>query len=182
MIRYTGTKQLKPEFFRTPSDTDPDQKNKRVMLSGIIPWDEPAGIYRKRMHKRHGRPSLSPRVAVGALIIKHIKGLSDELVTEEISENPYLQYFPGYEEFRTKRAFDPSLFVYIRKRTGFAEFTKFTKFNELLIHRINEFREKHSSAGEKGKDDKPDKPAKGENEKDDKQDKPAKEENEPEEE
>ncbi|MEI7485750.1 MAG: transposase [Ignavibacteriota bacterium] len=152
MIRYTSTKQLKLEFFKTPFETDLDRENKWVKLSEIIPWDELAGIYQKRMHKRHGRPSLSPRVAVGALIIKHIKGLSDELVIEEISENPYLQYFVGYEDYRTKRAFDPSLFVYIRKRMGFEEFTK---FNELLIHRINELRTRHGSKKEDNTDDDP---------------------------
>ncbi|MEI7812327.1 MAG: hypothetical protein WCJ01_07870 [Ignavibacteria bacterium] len=70
MIRYTSTKQLKLEFFKTPFDTELDQKNKWVMLAGIIPWDELAGIYQKRMHKSQGRPSLSLGVATGSLIIK----------------------------------------------------------------------------------------------------------------
>ena len=60
--------------------------------------------------------SIKPRVAIGALIIKHFKQLSDEETIQEIQENPYLQYFLGYSSYQFKPGFDPSLFVTIRRR------------------------------------------------------------------
>jgi len=60
--------------------------------------------------------SIKPRVAIGALIIKHFKQLSDEETIQEIQENPYLQYFLGYSSYQFKPGFDSSLFVTIRSR------------------------------------------------------------------
>jgi len=60
--------------------------------------------------------SIKPRVAIGALIIKHFKQLSDEETIQEIQENPYLQYLLGYLSYQFKPCFDPSLFVTIRRR------------------------------------------------------------------
>ncbi len=77
-----------------------------------------------------GRPGVSPRTVLGALIIKHIKKLDDRGVIEEIQENPYLQYFVGLTEFTTEPVFDPSLFVEIRKRVGKEVFDE---LNEMLI-------------------------------------------------
>ncbi len=40
------------------------------------------------------RPTVSmARIALGSLIIKEKLGLTDEETVEQISENPYLQYF-----------------------------------------------------------------------------------------
>ncbi|WP_430932076.1 transposase [Saccharicrinis sp. 156] len=44
-----------------------------------------------------------------------------------ISENLYIQYFCGLKEFTVDSAFDPSLFVEIRKRMGGKEFDAFNK-------------------------------------------------------
>jgi len=38
-------------------------------------------------------------VALGALLIKERLGLTDRETVEAIQENPYLQFFIGYEEF-----------------------------------------------------------------------------------
>ncbi|MBU1678310.1 MAG: IS5 family transposase [Bacteroidetes bacterium] len=106
------------------------------------------------MNKQIGRPGISARVAIGAMIIKHLKCLSDEATIEEIKENPYLQYFLGYEDYGIKRAFDPSLFVTIRNRMGFEAFTE---FNVALINKVKEIKQKqaiHAEAGKKKKDKK----------------------------
>ena len=63
---------------------------------------------------------------MGALIIKHISGLTDEETIESIRENPYYQYFLGYHSFTDKPVFTPSLFVAIRKRLGHANIQKVT--------------------------------------------------------
>ena len=45
----------------------------------------------------------------GALVIKERFGLSDEETVEQIRENPYLEYFPGYESFRGEAPFEASM-------------------------------------------------------------------------
>jgi hypothetical protein len=74
------------------------------------------------MNSSHGRPGISPRIVLGALIIKHKENLSDEKTILAIQENVYMQFFVGLKEFQTKKIFDSSLFVTIRKRIGKAEF------------------------------------------------------------
>ena len=95
-------------------------------LSRIIPWDELQTIYESGLSSSQGSPSIPARVAVGALIIKHISGLTDEETIESIRENPYYQYFLGYHSFTDKPVFTPSLFVAIRKRLGHANIQKVT--------------------------------------------------------
>jgi len=50
------------------------------------------------------------------LIIKEDLGVSDRDCVEQITENPYLQYFCGLKAFIIEPPFDASLFVHFRKR------------------------------------------------------------------
>lgn len=81
-----------------------------------------------------GRPGITTRMAVGALIIKHKLTLTDEETIRTIQENPYLQFFLGYKEFSHSKPFDPSLFVTIRKRLGLEEFNK---MNDAFMSEVN---------------------------------------------
>jgi hypothetical protein len=80
--------------------------------------------------------SIKPRVAIGALIIKHFKQLSDEETIQEIQENPYLQYFLGYSSYQFKPCFDPSLFVTIRRRLPARTIEA---INEIFIQKVREY-------------------------------------------
>lgn len=60
----------------------------------------------------------SVRLALGALIIKEPIGLSDEETVEQITENPYLQYFIGMSSFQEEAPFHPSSMTHFRKRFG----------------------------------------------------------------
>ena len=81
--------------------------------------------------------SIKPRVAIGALIVKHFKQMSDEDTIEEIQENPYLQYFLGYSSYQLKPSFDPSLFVTIRKRLSARHIEA---INEVFVLKVKELR------------------------------------------
>jgi len=127
MIKYTSTRQLSIEEFKTPFYFGLDKNNRWAKLAAIIPWDDLANIYYKTLCDDFGRPALDARIVIGAMIIKEKKRLPDEETTEEIRENPYLQYFLGYEEFSHKAPFDPSLFVILRERLGVEAFEKMTR-------------------------------------------------------
>jgi len=126
MISYTPHNQLTIEGFETPFTKALDRNNRWVLLANVLPWDRFAEIYYKNMSTTMGAGSLSARVAIGAVIVKHKLNLSDVETIEQIKENPYLQFFLGFQSFTMEAAFDPSLFVKIRERLGQDEFEKFT--------------------------------------------------------
>ena len=130
MIQYTPASQLKFEEFQSPFEQHLRKDNKWVELAQAIPWDECAKIYHQYMDAKKGAPSLDARLVLGAMLIKHMKGLSDRDVVSEIQENIYLQYFVGFSSFNTEAAFDPSLFVTFRKRLGLSAFEK---MNDLIV-------------------------------------------------
>jgi hypothetical protein len=118
MIDYIPENQLTIEAFKTPFQRTLSVDNRWVKLASLVPWDRFAKQYISMMNTTHGRPSISPRTILGALIIKHKENLSDENTILAIQENVYMQFFVGLKEFQTKKIFDPSLFVAIRKRIG----------------------------------------------------------------
>ena len=96
-------------------------------MARVMPWDELSQAYHQYLDVGRGRPSVDARVVIGAVIIKHKLNLSDRETVGQIQENPYMQYFLGYESFRNEKPFDPSLFVKIRRRMGDGIFEDFTQ-------------------------------------------------------
>lgn len=132
MRTYQPSCQLTLEGFETPFENKLLPNNRWVKLAQTIPWDECAGIYMKKLSLKMGRPSIDARLAIGALIVKHLKGLSDRETIESIQENIYLQYFVGFASFHPEPAFDPSLMVALRKRMGEKEFDQ---MNDLILQK-----------------------------------------------
>jgi len=110
--------QLTLEGFSTPFENSLSIDNRWVKLSNIVNWDAFAQRYILMMNQGFGRPGVSPRIVLGALIIKHMEKLDDRGTIGMIQENPYMQYFLGLKGFSISPVFDPSLFVEIRKRVG----------------------------------------------------------------
>ena len=93
------------------------KSNRWVKLADNLPWDKIEQEYNKRLKNRHNGAGNKPaRMVVGALIVKHVEGLSDEKTIQAIQENPYMQYLLGLPKFTEKPVFVPELFVQIRKR------------------------------------------------------------------
>ena len=132
---YQSLTQLTIEGFETPFAQNLDPTNRWVKLARQVPWDRIVGVYLKQLHNQTlGASSINPRVILGAVMIKHLKNLSDEETILEIQENMYLQYFIGYSSFSTEPAFDPSLFVEIRKRLGSTEMGQINEEIVSLFH------------------------------------------------
>jgi IS5 family transposase len=89
MIRYESQNQLSIEEFRTPFELKLSRENRWIRLATALPWDALVNIYSRALSKKHGRPVVDPRIVIGALIIKHKEGLSDERTIEAIQENVY---------------------------------------------------------------------------------------------
>jgi len=78
MIDYISEKQLTISEFKTPFITGLLSDNRWVKLASIVPWEVFANLYISLMNPSQGRPGISPRIILGALIIKHKENLSDE--------------------------------------------------------------------------------------------------------
>ena len=111
MIKYQSSKQISIEDFVLPFNGSLHKKNKWVILAQVLPWDEMVSVYVKRMSLKRGRRAIDPRVTIGSLIIKHYYNLTDEATIELIQENPYLQYFLGFNEYSYEQPFTASLFA-----------------------------------------------------------------------
>lgn len=92
--------------------------NRWVKLAKFIPWESIEERYANLFRNNRGQVAKPVRMALGALIIKEKLGLSDRETVEQITENPYLQYFIGLREYQDQPPFDPSLMVHFRKRFG----------------------------------------------------------------
>ena len=137
------------EGFETPFNNSLSPDNRWVKLSEVVDWDKFAISYIKMMNAGFGRPGISPRIVLGALIIKHKENLDDRGTIYSIQENPYMQYFLGLKGFTTKPVFDPSLFVEIRKRIG-SEI-----FDQLTIQLIQSLEPKRALNSDEDKEDNP---------------------------
>lgn len=134
MVKY-NPKQISIKEFKTGLGRSLNPENRWVRLAEILPWDQLHEIYADTLCRDFGRPAKYSRLILGSIIVKHKKHLTDEELIEEIKENPYIQYFLGYEGFTYEKPFDPTLLVTIRKRLGQ---DVFNDFNQELIARIQE--------------------------------------------
>lgn len=141
---YQSQNQLALEGFESPFDQKLRSDNRWVVLANLIPWDEIVGIYLKHVPPAStGRPSLSPRIVIGSLIIKHLCNLDDRETVDQISENMYMQYFLGFTSFSNEPPFDPSLFVEFRKRIGMDQVNAINeKIAELHFKKPRTYRKK----------------------------------------
>ena len=98
--QYVSPSQLTIQGFETPFSKSLDANNRWVILAKKIPWDSLANIYSKQLNNNFkGADGINPRVAIGALMIKHLRNLSDRETINAIQENIYMQYFIGYSGY-----------------------------------------------------------------------------------
>ncbi|MEO6231998.1 MAG: IS5 family transposase [Ferruginibacter sp.] len=114
--QYVSPNQLTICGFETPFSQALSSENRWVKLSGLIPWDKIVTQYDKQFKSNEGRPPISGRIVLGAVIIKHLLSLTDRETILQIEENVFMQYFLGYSSFTNEAPFSPSLFVEIRER------------------------------------------------------------------
>ncbi len=141
---YTSPGQMVLAGFESPFSHHLLSSNRWVKLAKRIPWDALVNIYHRQLGNQYtGASSINPRVAIGAVIIKHMCGLSDRETILQIQENMYMQYFIGYSSFTHEEPFNPSLFVDIRKRLTSDHINE---INEKILGLINTEEEENKQA------------------------------------
>jgi transposase, IS5 family len=135
-VPYVSPNQLELVGFESPFTKQLDPNNRWVRLSKQIPWDKIANVYQRQLNNLiTGAGGINPRVAIGAIFIKHMCDLSDRETVQQIQENVYMQYFIGYSGFSYQPVFDPSLFVDLRKRFGADQINE---INETIMGLVSE--------------------------------------------
>ena len=104
--RPTG--QMVIEDFVLPFEGKLSANNRWVKLSKMIPWERIETDYADLFPSHLGTVAKPLRQALGSLIIKERCGFTDRETVEQITENPYLQYFIGLEKYQLEPPFDPS--------------------------------------------------------------------------
>ena len=96
----------------------------------VILWEAIEEKYAKLFPSKTGMPVKLLQMALGSLLIQKQLGFSDRELFEEITENPYLQYFIGLPGYQTEPPFVPSLLVEFRKRLSA---DVLAEINEMII-------------------------------------------------
>lgn len=102
--------------FNQPIGLKMNPENRWVKKAEIIPWDEIEDRYANLFPSNTGMPAKPLRVALGSLIIQKQYDYSDRELVEQITENPYYQYFIGLHGYQQDAPYAPSLLVEFRKR------------------------------------------------------------------
>jgi IS5 family transposase len=105
------------DLFRSRLDQMVDRQHPLYRLANQIDWT----VFDKKfgsLYAEKGRPAKSTRLLVGLHYLKHAFDESDESVVARLLENPYWQYFCGFEYFIHRLPIDPSSMTRWRKRIG----------------------------------------------------------------
>ena len=116
MYKFDANHQFKLTDFNMPAGLKLNPENRWVKKSKVIPWEEIEKKYAELFPSKTGMPAKPLRTALGSLLLQKQLGFSDRELVEEITENPYFQYFIGLPGYQDEAPFVPSLLVEFRKR------------------------------------------------------------------
>ncbi|MZP31491.1 IS5 family transposase [Heliobacterium undosum] len=122
--------QLTIDDFILPFSGKLSADNRWVKLAGIIPWDELEKQYAFMFPSDRGNVAKPVRMALGSLLIQARCDYSDRETVQQITENPYLQYFIGLKEYQLTKPFTPVALVKFRKRFNAK---RMAEINELIL-------------------------------------------------
>lgn len=121
--------------------------NRWIKMADCIPWDEFESKYAELFPGDNGNVAKQLSMALGSLIIQTRFQYSDRELVEQITENPYLQYFIGLPGYQEQAPFDASTLVLFRKHISSEMLIEANEY--LLAHKDDE----HTPPSSGGADD-----------------------------
>jgi transposase, IS5 family len=119
-MRPRKINQSQAEIFRNRLSNQIKPDHPLKILADKISWtfieEEYAVLFDDG--SKGGRPAAPVRLVVGLLLLQYLKDVSDEAVCESWVENPYWQYFCGYDFLEWELPLDPSSLSRWRGRLG----------------------------------------------------------------
>jgi len=96
------------DLFRARLSNQLDLKHPLIRLAGLINWESFETEFGSLYHETLGRPGKPTRLMVGLTYLKHSYNLSDEEVCERWLENPYWQFFCGFDYLQRRLPIEPA--------------------------------------------------------------------------
>ncbi len=116
MYKKDRLRQLGLTDFNQPIGLKMNPENRWVKKAELIPWPAIEDRYAELFPSKTGMPAKPLRLALGSLIIQKQYDYSDRELVEQLTENPYYQFFIGLPGYQQEPPFAPSLLVEFRKR------------------------------------------------------------------
>ena len=150
---YRPIDKLQHSFFdfNQPMGLKMNPDNRWVKMADRIPWDEFEIKYAALFPSDTGNVAKPLRMALGSLIIQTKFQYADRELVEQITENPYLQYFIGLPGYQEEAPFDASTLVLFRKRISAEMLMEANEY--LLSHRDGDNNSTPPPAGTSGGSD-----------------------------
>ena len=96
-MKPSKTNHSQSYFFKERLSDQLNPDHELVILSELIDWqaieEEVASLH----EDKPGQPPKPARLIIGLMILQQMKGISDEEAVLTWKENPYWQYFCGYD-------------------------------------------------------------------------------------
>ena len=106
-MRPTEPNPRQPDdLFRARLSEQIDRRHPLVRLAGLIDWGVFEDRFGKLYHPHVGRPGIPIRLMVGLSYLQHTFRLSDQEVVARWVENPYWQYFCGFDYLQLELPID----------------------------------------------------------------------------
>jgi transposase, IS5 family len=118
MLKKNPQDSGQSDLYRSRLKSIIDLGHELVKLTHIVGWNGLESDLAPYYCMDNGRPGGSVRLMAGLLLLKDMKGLSDEEVCAVWRENPYFQYFCGEEFFQHRLPVEPPSLSIFRKRIG----------------------------------------------------------------
>jgi IS5 family transposase len=118
MLKENPQASGQDDLYRARLEAIIDPTHELVKMGRLVDWNDLGGDLREYYCVDNGRPGECIRLMAGLLLLKDMKGLSDEEVCEVWRENPYFQYFCGEEYFQHRLPVEPPSLSILRKRIG----------------------------------------------------------------
>lgn len=138
MYKCTDNTQSNFLSFNQPIGLHMNPENRWVKMADAIPWEIFEKKYSRLFKGKNGRVAKPLRLALGSLIIQTKYQYSDRELVDQLTENPYYQYFIGLPGYQEEPPIDASTLVLFRKRL------KMDVIMEANEYMLEAFKEKES--------------------------------------
>lgn len=116
MYKTTDSSQSNFLNFNQPLGLSMDPQNRWIKMADSIPWSQFEARYAQLFQGTNGNVAKPLRLALGSLIIQTKYQFADRELVEQLTENPYYQYFIGLPGYQQEAPVDASTLVLFRKR------------------------------------------------------------------
>ena len=106
------------DLFKNRLSNQLNPRDSLLILGNQINWSIFEDAFGIEYTDGPGQPPKPIRLMVGLMMLQHMHGLSDEQVVNQWVQNPYWQYFCGYDYLQWELPSDPSSLTRWRNRLG----------------------------------------------------------------